>query len=190
MTEAIDYAIQDLERYYGVDHALEFPRTIESLSFLRVLYVGCGRGEVLLSNPGWVGVDFNPKLVPLWEKLNVPAEVGDARSMPQFLDNSFDVVLTVDFFEHVAVADLDTVMVEFLRIASLGIHVIDSVAQSGFRGLDSKNLHPSGSLGADGWFKAFGGNTVITKSEDDRHFIVCVDRLSPEEVIVANNRRN
>lgn len=172
MTEAEDYRIQDLDRYYGQDHAFDFPELFEELRDLRALYVGCGKAEALeILGPGSVGIDFNDALMPLWERAGRVCEIADARHLPQFRDDSFDLTFSVDFFEHVKPRDLDGVVEELRRVAPSGLHVIDTTAQSGYRGTGSKNLHPSGHLTAEDWRRILGPGTAVDRSRAGRHYI-------------------
>ena len=174
MTEPADYRLQDVDRYYPVDHAFEFPTTMSNfrLSEKRVLYVGCGRAEALeLMGPGSVGVDFNDRLRPTWERLGLACEVADVREMPQFEDDAFDVTFSVDFLEHVQTGDVPLVVDELRRLAPEGVHVIDTTPQSGFRGFEGKNLHPSGGLREREWMRLLDADNVQRTPESQRHFL-------------------
>lgn len=83
-----------------------------------VLDVGCGLGAIVneLTKKGIVatGVDFAPDLEKIWgKKLNFL--IADARELP-FNDNSFDLVFSSDFFEHIDEEDIDKVSGEMQRV--------------------------------------------------------------------------
>lgn len=153
MTLPDDYSKQDLESYYASDHLLaEFRPLFADLFDEKVIYVGCGRGEVLVHAPDWSGCDFNSDLWPLWEKLGISDRCTNcwAEDTP-FETNEFDWAVSVDFFEHVPRHNLSLVADEMKRIARNGRHVIHGIAESGYRGKGGETLHPSGSLTADDW---------------------------------------
>jgi len=157
MTEAADYERQPLLRYYAVDHlAADFADELAEIDRVasRVLYVGCGAGFALVGRPAWRGVDFNTQLPLIWKTHGIDdrAGIADARRLP-FDDGSFERTVSCDFLEHVATADLPRVFEELNRVAAAGTHIIDSTPQSGFRGVDEKNLHPSGGLQPSEWLR-------------------------------------
>lgn len=155
MTSPPDYQRQKLKKYYSTDHLAGFSRDghfagVEGTT----LYVGCGRGETIVSRPGWYGIDFNPDLVKLWEKLKISnrCQVGDARDLP-FTNNHFDWTVSCDFLEHIQHGDLLQVASELRRVASRGQHVIHMTKESKFRGVTGESLHPAGDLSIEDWVK-------------------------------------
>jgi len=90
----------------------------------KVLEVGCGEGKLirLLRDEGveaW-GVDIENNM-----KYDVHFIAGvDAKDLP-FKDKLFDVVVSNDFFEHIAEQDIDKVYNEMSRV---GKHVIARIS--------------------------------------------------------------
>lgn len=88
----------------------------------KVIDLGCGSG-VLLKNvqkitTDFIGVDSSKEMVEL-AKTHLPPEklrVGDVRDMPQFADNSFDVVLNRAIFQHLEPCDHDSFLINVKRI--------------------------------------------------------------------------
>ena len=81
-----------------------------------VLDVGCGMGKMVNKLRGRgidaVGIDFSPdagKDIPDY------FQIADAKNIP-YPDNSFDIVLSTDFFEHIAEEDIDQVYSEMKRV--------------------------------------------------------------------------
>ena len=91
-----------------------------------VLDVGCGLGDVVrrLNKIGVeaTGVDNAEVLWKIFWKEHFFKE-GDAKKLP-FRDNSFDVVFSSDFFEHVPEEDIDTVLGEMKRVGRRILAVI------------------------------------------------------------------
>lgn len=96
-----------------------------------VLDVGCGLGAIVnkLCDEGLVqkaiGTDFSEDLIGIWGKNHLNRFlVMDARDL-LFANNSFDLVVSSDFFEHINEADIDKVALEMKRV---GKKVITFVA--------------------------------------------------------------
>jgi SAM-dependent methyltransferase len=93
----------------------------------KVLDVGCGRCAVVkaLREVGVdaIGIDKATTLIDAFH-LDQFMTLGDATKLP-FDDQSFDVVLSTDFLEHIEEAELDKVISEMKRV---GKRVVASVA--------------------------------------------------------------
>lgn len=162
MTEPEDYEIQSLETYYALDNATAFMSEVRKIQKQKTLHVGCGRGTILTLDPEWQGVDFNPKLKQLWEKSGIKAQIADVRDLDSLFDVfSFDYTFSVDFLEHIQVLDLQDVADQLRRVGVHGVHIIDSVESSRFRGVDDKNLHPAAMVKDDEWISIFGDDATI-----------------------------
>lgn len=104
---------------------------------LKVLDVGCGVGldVIELSHLGacCVGLDAAEDTIKLINhiqnifELNVKGAYGDACDMP-FEDETFDVVMSKEFFEHVT--DIDLAMKEQIRVLKTGGRLV--IEQSNF----------------------------------------------------------
>ncbi len=102
---------------------------------LRVLDVGCGRGEILvhcgLQNAQSVGIDYSPAALKLAHyaiseiakteaAFRVPYLImGDAQKMP-FPDNTFDRVVMSDIVEHLYQDELESALEEVRRVLVTG----------------------------------------------------------------------
>lgn len=132
--------------YYKRDHVYDFRPFFKKIDTdAYILNLGCGRGESLLSYQNCVGVDFNDTLLPLWRSLLIEDrcyiyDVADGLPWP---DNEFHYTISVDFLEHVQPECVDAVAAEIVRLAPHGRHVIDTKAESAYRGPGGENLHPS-----------------------------------------------
>jgi hypothetical protein len=142
----LDHYLKLPGHYYATDHWYDFEEEFDGCSRdASIIYLGCGRGSCLMEFKRGVGIDFNPNLVPLWHMQgiadrcwNAPVEEGLA-----WEDWHFDWTISVDFLEHLQPDAVDAALFEIQRLAPAGIHIIDLVKQSGFRGPNNENLHPS-----------------------------------------------
>jgi len=155
MTEPEDYTVQNPDSYYATDHFEEFAEHFKDIRNCRVLNIGCGKGQSLESRPRWSGVDFNPDVQS--ERVSK----ADARKLIGFWQYEFEYTVSVDFLEHVKPEDVPTVSEELHRVAEHGIHVIHLTAESYFRGVDGKNLHPSGNKPIEWWAEQLGAETTL-----------------------------
>ena len=154
MTEATDYEAQDQDKYYKRDHLEEFAEHFECVRHLKVLNVGCGRGQSLETRPSWKGCDFN------YHDATYPRVMWyDARNLSQ-LHGKFEYTVSVDFLEHVRPEDVPVVSEELHLVAPHGIHIIHLVPTSSFKGLDGKNLHPSGHQPQEWWAEQLGATVT------------------------------
>lgn len=87
-----------------------------------ILEVGVGEGHILrrlmarYSSAAAVGIDLpDEQLAHLWERDDIPAEVGDVTNL-RFPDRSFDLVLAIEVLEHVS--EPDRALREISRVAS------------------------------------------------------------------------
>jgi hypothetical protein len=132
--------------YYKTDHYYDFPSFFSCIpKTAALLNLGCGRASSLVEFPRGVGVDFNPKLWPIWKEVGVAERcclLDVSKGLPWEVWN-FDWTISTDFLEHVQPSDVPVVVDEILNAAPSGRHVIDLRAQSGYRGPGGENLHPS-----------------------------------------------
>mgnify|MGYP000188643871 CR=1 FL=1 len=179
VTNPKDYQAQDLFRYYREDHALDrWPRNLlqefKNLG-LRVLNVGCGRAESVLADSTWIGVDFNPDLRRIWEVVGVERQchVADVQMIPSlFKEDEFDVSYSCDFLEHVNPRlALETIQA-MKHAAPAGFHIIDHAVQSGFRGVNGDNLHPSAHLPGSTWLAYVDEEGAKFEEFGPRHWLL------------------
>lgn len=93
----------------------------------RVLDVGAGAGNMMhhLAHYGdVVGLEYNPKPIPVAHERGFDVRQGSATDMP-FEDESFDLVALLDTVEHIA--DEKAVFDETYRVARPGGHIIVTV---------------------------------------------------------------
>jgi len=98
---------------------------------LRVLDLGCGRGEVLRHaldlGARAVGLDFSLDALSLAREIippeNAPLVRADVRSLP-LLDSSFDLVFALDLVEHLYPAELEQMLAEVHRVLVPGGRLI------------------------------------------------------------------
>lgn len=132
--------------YYRKDHYYDFAPFFECIpKEAEVLSVGCGRGSSLQQYPHGCGVDFNTRLPLLWTALNIAdrCELADVSMGLPWASDTFDWTYSTDFFEHLQPDAVAPAVLEVLRVAPNGRHVIDTLQESGFRGPNGENLHPS-----------------------------------------------
>ena len=93
-----------------------------------VLDVGCGVGVLMwrLKNQGnrCIGVDISSEAIKFLEQVGMEGRVSSVPPLP-FRDNSFDVVVATEMFEHVA--DDKELMKECRRVCRSGGFVIGAV---------------------------------------------------------------
>lgn len=101
-----------------------FVETIDKYNPTNVLDVGCGIGSLVRALDNATGVDFSPDLKErFWN--NDPRFIeAEATGLP-FQDDSFDLVFSSDFFEHIKEENIDKVASEMKRV---GKRVITFVA--------------------------------------------------------------
>ena len=173
------YESQDLPLYYRTDHFYDFGAFFKLAppKGARILNVGCGRGESLRDYPRAVGIDFNSKLLPLWESLGVADRcLLRSATFLDWSDNTFDWTVSTDFLEHVQPDEVELVVKELLRLAPRGRHVIDLRCQSSYRGPAGENLHPS-ALDAAQWEQLFAaylgpGRRLSVSKQRKKHLFV------------------
>lgn len=95
----------------------------------KVLDVGCGLGflvDCLRANGlDAVGVDGSEALKEFWK--GDYYQVADANSLP-FNDNTFDLVISTDFFEHIPEDEIKQVYSEMKRVVKPGGKILASIA--------------------------------------------------------------
>lgn len=115
------------ERYYtdarkmqlNVPRNIEFIEIVKSFNIKTMLDVGCGPGMLVksLREQGMeaYGTDFSPVLKKK-QWLGCPYFVqADAQDLP-FPDNSFDLIFSSEFFEHLLPEQVETVFSEMKRV--------------------------------------------------------------------------
>lgn len=172
--------------YYKRDHFAEFAKHFKHIpKDARLLNVGCGRGTSLLSYPNGSGVDFNFTLLPLWQELGLDDRciAQDVAEGLPFKTGEFDWAVSTDFFEHIQPEQVEAVVQEVLRVSSSGLHVIDTLPQSGFRGPNGENLHPSANNTLF-WGRVFerAGAQELNTFSKGRHFFVLYGKALDESV--------
>jgi ubiquinone/menaquinone biosynthesis C-methylase UbiE len=102
-----------------------------AIAGLRVLDLGCGRGEVLLRSLDEgacaIGLDYAPDALALTRKI-LPAHFrglvqADAQRLP-FGDNSLDLILALDIVEHLHQVELERMLAEAYRVLTPGGRLI------------------------------------------------------------------
>ena len=117
-------------------NSLEFHYTKKLLndyitSESKVIELGCGTGYYAMHFADkcshYTGVDLSPANIDVFkekiakeEKENVQAVVGNATSLPEYTDNSFDVVLCLGPMYHLSREERMNVFAECYRIAKKG----------------------------------------------------------------------
>lgn len=132
--------------YYSKDHWFDFARFFNPIHHLdKVLNVGCGRGSSLMRYTKGCGVDFNPRLAPVWKALGIAdrCELADVSVGLPWASDEFVWAYSTDFLEHLQPDAVEPALQEILRVAPRGRHVIDMKKESGYRGPRGENLHPS-----------------------------------------------
>jgi len=109
----------------------------------RVLDVGCGLGKMVtclreLGVDAW-GVDWAQTLKDDFGMKEKHFVIADAQKLP-FPDNSFDVVISTDFFEHLQEEDVGTVFKEMRRVGGI---VMAHVAYKDVLNSRQMKLHPT-----------------------------------------------
>lgn len=134
MKKPIDPKIYDKNYYLG--HSKGFKRMLEKLSphlrvksDMKVLDLGCGNGDLLIylaqRGANVVGIDYSKDAVSLTKKklekqeLNLKKRVKiyikDAKKL-DFKKNCFDMVISIDVFEHLYQGELDIVMQKISKV--------------------------------------------------------------------------
>lgn len=145
------------ERYYRRDHYYDFAAFFAPIpKTARVLNVGCGRGSSLKEYPKGQGIDFNVNLFKLWEEQGIEdrCTLVDVAKGLGYETWDFDWTISTDFLEHLQPEVVEEAVREIVRVAPAGRHVIDLLQESGFRGPNGENLHPSANDAAF-WRDAF-----------------------------------
>ena len=134
-----------------------------------VLDVGTGLGavvnELLNRNVIARGIDFAPILKKIWGKNhNVIFFIQDSRNI-DFPDNSFDLVFSSDFFEHIDEEDIDKIANEMKRV---GNKVITFVADDlgGKLNRRQREFHPT-HKSLDWWKEKLRGIEVFSSHDYD-----------------------
>jgi len=113
-------ALEERHWWYAARRAL-VRRELRGLVPGRALDVGCGMGgnTAVLRDLGWsaVGLDYSPASVAAAAARGLSLVRGDARRLP-FPDETFDLVLSTDAWEHVD--DHDAVAAEASRVLRPG----------------------------------------------------------------------
>ncbi len=104
---------------------------VEFRKDIKILDVGCGTGRTIIEmaylGANCTGLDAAKDVIRLINtvrdvyKLNVTGVYGDACNLP-FDNETFDVVMSAEFFEHVA--DIDRDMKEQIRVVKAGGRLI------------------------------------------------------------------
>lgn len=88
----------------------------------KVLDVGCGLGALVKvlqnNNIETYGVDSAVVLRGVWNKETKNLSIADAKNLP-FANQSFDLVFSSDFFEHIPEQDIDKVKSEMMRVGKI-----------------------------------------------------------------------
>lgn len=140
------YLDLNVDKYYAKDRFYTFADFFEGIPrTASLLNVGCGLGTSLKRFKRGLGVDFNPNLWPLWKREGIEdrchiLDIADGLGWDTW---EFDWTISTDFLEHLQPDKVDIAVAEIVRVAPAGRHVIDLKQQSGFRGPDGENLHPS-----------------------------------------------
>lgn len=153
----LDHYTAQPARYYKHDHYYDFAPFFATVpKTARILNVGCGRGTSLREYPKGQGVDFNTKLFKLWDHLGLTDRCAIANVVTGLPWETweFDWTLSSDFLEHLQPDEVDPALREIVRLAPSGKHVIDLRPESGYRGPNGENLHPSAN-NATFWCDAF-----------------------------------
>ena len=124
------------ERWAGLKARMDFLfRTIQQYHPKTVLDVGCGtgflvaklrRGGVEAWGMDWTGAAG--KLIPDWYI------IGDATQRYPFADQSFDVVISTDVFEHLPPDSIDQTRDEMLRVGKVVLASIGFTPEHVFAG--------------------------------------------------------
>lgn len=172
----LDHYIAMPPSYYGADHWYKFASFFNGIhDKAKVLNVGCGRGSSLMHYTNGCGVDFNPRLVLLWEALGIAdrCELADVAVGLPWADDEFEWTYSTDFLEHLQPDMVAPGLTEILRVAPRGRHVIDLKRESGWRGPGGQNLHPS-AHDEPWWTKAFmqAGAPYLSVTTRGNHLFV------------------
>lgn len=98
-----------------------------------VLDIACGAGRDYFKKYGFVvGIDLSSKPLEIAKKKYDLAIQGGVEKLP-FADNTFDYVVSSDFFGHVKNEDKDAIIKEILRVLKPGgktLHVIETDSEN------------------------------------------------------------
>ena len=125
-----DYKYFKASKYYQTDLERMSLVLLEiaKLKPKRVLDVGCGWGtlvEILrLCRIKAVGIDYAPDLRSIWRTKKY-FKVADAKAIPSPKKWKYDVVISMDFWEHIPEEDIDQVLSEMKRVGKVILAVID-----------------------------------------------------------------
>ncbi len=115
--------IYDMDAYQPTGSLFLWPQIIKLLEFDKALDVGCGLGQGIRDGrkvgKDISGCDIAPSLAKHWEKNGIAeyCKVYDGEKLP-YPDNSFDLVLSNDVFEHIPMHDIDNLLNEIYRVGS------------------------------------------------------------------------
>ena len=130
-----DYFLSECEGHeeYTRTGGRSLPRRLETaldlvgaMDGLRVLDLGCGRGEMLRHCPGsassTVGIDFSRAALALSKSVSAPNAnllQANVQRLP-FADRSFDLIFALDLVEHLYPVELEEMLSEVHRVLAPG----------------------------------------------------------------------
>jgi SAM-dependent methyltransferase len=101
----------------------------------KILDVGCGGGDEFIASRGYtVGIDMSQTSLTQASRIYNEVFSCDAANMP-FADNSFDIVISSNFFGHIRPDDKDVIIADMVRVLRPGgcmIHNIETHAHNSF----------------------------------------------------------
>ncbi|MEK7097440.1 MAG: class I SAM-dependent methyltransferase [Patescibacteria group bacterium] len=119
-----------------------FKRNMQSGKDNMVLDIACGAGRDYFRKFGYVvGVDLSLKPLDIAKRKYDLIIQGGAENLP-FADNTFDYVVSSDFFGHIKNEDKDAIIKEVLRVLKPGgktLHVIETDSENFWFKIAHKN---------------------------------------------------